>query len=309
MTHTTQLPIRNVSCDACEKVIGRILRRYSQAKIESISSDATTLTLSCYAEDLPQIKNRLREYNYLNEEKNNQPHFSYVMKRILGNQPGYEAEHELFTQTMGIFTLLLLVLGGAYFFWFSQMEIFYKLSPILILLPLGIAVNAGALLHVRNVRQHFNCTNGMMTGMIVGMISGFMSGALIGATNGMFMGSLTGMTIGMSASAYAVRKTGIMGVLEGMMAGLMAGTMGAMLSVMMLSDNLILFLYILFGACILILGGMSYFIVKEVGLIQEEKKHVDFIPFALMNTLLFLAVLALILFGPKSSIAWGIVLT
>ncbi|MEK6970460.1 MAG: hypothetical protein AABW68_02065, partial [archaeon] len=133
----------------------------------------------------------------------------------------------------------------------------------------------------------------------------FMSGAILGATNGMFIGSVTGMAVGMSASAYAVRKSGIMGILEGLMAGLMAGTMGAMLSVMMLTDNLVAFLYILFGVCTLILGGMSYFLFKEVGPIQDEEKRIDFIPLAMGSILLLLLFIALILWGPKSAFVWG----
>jgi hypothetical protein len=305
MTHTIELPIRNVSCEACEKVIGRILRKFSHAKIESVSADAQTLTFTCEEKDTDTIKAKLREYNYLDEEKDSRPHFSYIAHQVIANTPGFEAEHQLLTHTLGLAGLLFLTLGLSYMAWFSQNELFIKIWPVLALVPLGIALNAGSLIHVRHLRHHFNCTNGMMAGMTIGMMSGFMSGAILGATNGMFVGSIIGMAIGMSASAYAVRKAGIMGILEGLMAGLMAGTMGAMLSVMMLSDNLMAFLYLLFGACTLILGGMSYFIVKEIGPIQDERKNVGFIPLAIISVLVLLIFLALIVWGPKSSLAWG----
>ncbi len=301
---TVQFPIRNVTCEACEKVIGRLLRRFDHAKIESISKDATTLTLTCDEKDVEGIKEQLREYNYLNDD-NSIGHFSYVLKKIISNAPGFRAEHELLTYTLSLFVILFAGLGLMYLGWFNQNTIFPQLWPILALVPLGIAVNSGALLHVHHLRHHFNCANGMMAGMIIGMISGFMSGALIGATNGMFAGSLTGMAVGMGASSYAVRKTGVMGVLDGLMAGLMAGTMGAMLSVMMISDNLIPFLYILFGVCTFILGGMSYFIVKEIGPIHDEQKRIELFPLALLGILVLMAIIALILFGPKSAIVFA----
>ncbi|QQR93091.1 MAG: hypothetical protein IPJ89_02535 [Candidatus Iainarchaeum archaeon] len=305
MTTTIQLPIRNVSCDACEKVIGRLLRRFDQAKIESISKDATTLTLTCEEKELPGIKAKLSEYNYLNETTP-RAHPSFVLHRIVQGHAAYRREHELLTQTLLLFATLFIGMGFAFLLW-GQSERFTILFPILALLPMGIAVNAGALQHVRQLVHHLNCANGMMAGMIIGMIAGFMSGAVIGATNGMFMGSIVGMGIGMGASAYAVRKVGIMGILEGLMAGLMAGTMGAMLSVMMLTDHLIVFLYILFAVCIFILLGMSYFMLKEVGPIQDEGKETPLLPLATLGLLVLLGFMLLALFGPQSLIAFGVV--
>lgn len=305
MTHTIQLPIRNVTCEACEKVIGRMLEKFPQARVESISPDAQTLALTCEEADVSAIKEKLRAYNYLNEDPAEKTHFWFTLQSILAGKTGFEAENRLLTHTLGLVCVLFLVLGIAYLGWFNRNESFLKIWPVLALIPLGIAANAGALAHVRRLQHHFNCTNGMMTGMIIGMISGFMAGAILGATNGMFTGSVVGMGIGMGASAYAVRKTGVMGVLEGLMAGLMAGTMGAMLSVMMLNDHPIAFLYILFGACTLVLGGMSYFLVKEIGPIQGEGKSTGFIPLALTSVLVLLALLALILWGPQSIFTIG----
>lgn len=305
MTHTIELPVRNVSCEACEKVIGRLLQKFPHAKINSISPDARTLTLSCEEKDIDAITQKLHDYNYLDKERNARSHFSHVAVRIISNSPGYETEHTLLNYTIGLLGILFATMGLAYISGLNQHALFLKAWPVLILVPFGIAINTGTLLHVRHLSKHFNCSNGMMAGMIIGMISGFMSGAIIGATNGMFMGSVAGMAIGMASSAYAVRKSGIMGILEGLMAGLMAGTMGAMLSVMMLTDNLVAFLYILFGVCTIILGGMSYFIYKEVGPIQDEEKKVDFVVLAMGSVLVELLFLALILWGPKSAIVWG----
>ena len=313
MTQTVQLKIQNVSCEACEKVIGRLLGKFSNAKIESISKDASTLTLTCEENDLPRIREKLVEYNYLNRGIENdfdkKSHASYIFQKVVQNHPGFQAENELLTHTILIFAILIASLGiVGWVAASSQNNLFTKLWPMLVLIPVGIAVNSGALLHVKQLRQHFNCTNGMMAGMIIGMIAGFMSGALIGATNGMFVGSVVGMAVGMGASAYAVRKTGIMGILEGLMAGLMAGTMGAMLSVMMITDNLIAFLYILFGVCTLILLGMSYFMIKEIGPIQDDRQTVELFPLALQCLLVLAIFVALAVWGPKSAIAFGAVI-
>ena len=304
MTHTIQIPIRNVSCEACTVVIGRMLDKFPRAKVENISPDARTLTLTCEEKDTHVIKEKLREYNYLNEDKNTREHVWFVLERIIGNKKGFEGEHRILRQTLGMAAVLFAVLGGLYVTIIPPTPYAEKALPILALIPVGIALNAGALAHIKQVRSHFTCANGMMAGMIVGMISGFLAGAVVGATNGMFVGSLAGMFAGMGVSAWALRTNGIMSVLEGLMAGLMSGTMGAMLSVMMLLDHLVEFLYILFGVGALILAGMSYFMIKEVGPIQNEKR-IPFTHLAGWGILVLLAIIAIIFWGPKSSFVWG----
>ena len=211
--HTIQLPLQNVSCEACEKVIGRILGKYPGARMESISKDGKWLSLSCEENDVSSIKEKLREHNYLGESAGSPRHVTHVLSHILNGTPLFRAEHELLVNVLLIFGALVAVLGGIYFFWFTGNVPFLKLWPVLALIPFGLAVNMGALLHVRQLCHHFTCTNGMMAGMTIGMIAGFMSGAILGATNGMFVGSVVGMFVGMSVSAWAVRKVGIMGIL------------------------------------------------------------------------------------------------
>lgn len=305
MTRTLNLPIRNVSCEACEKVIGRILGKIPQTRIESVSADGKTLTLTCREEDTTLIKNRLREYDYLDEGNETRSHLTHTLSCILANAKGFEAEHRLIRYTFGLLIVLSIAMYALFTFLAAGNESVARQWPILALLPIGTALVGGSLLHIRPLREHFNCTHGMMAGMGIGMMSGFMSGALLGATNGMFIGSIGGMAIGMGISAYAMRKNGIMSILEGLMAGLMSGTMGAMLSVMMITDHLIEFLYLFFGVSSIVLGGMSYFMLQEVGPIQSEKKTVGFIPFVGYGLVAMLVILALIVYGPKSSFVWG----
>jgi len=148
------------------------------------------------------------------------------------------------------------------------------------------------------------CQNGMMVGMITGMVSGFLIGALIGAANGMFMGSLLGMVFGIGIGLELGRCCGIMGALEGIMAGIMSGIMGAMTSVMLYNDNLLVLLYVLFGFCILVLGGASYMIHREAGKIQLSELNIDMVSFVLYATLFFMFLVMFALYGPKSTITF-----
>lgn len=154
-------------------------------------------------------------------------------------------------------------------------------------------------------RKEISCTNGMMVGMTIGMIAGFMCGAIIGATNGMFFGAVVGVIIGMILGCNVGRCCGIMGALEGLMAGLMAGTMGAMLSVMLINDNLIAFMYFLFGCSAIILGGLSYMMYRESGPISNDQLGINFTGFLLASLLLTVVLVAIMFFGPKGSIIYS----
>src|SRR3989338_1116155 len=97
---------------------------------------------------------------------------------------------------------------------------------------------------------------------------------------------------------------GIMGVLEGMMAGLMGGTMGAMLTVMMLADNLLLFMPVLFAACIAILLGLAFMMHQNHRHAQRESA-VSFGTFFMLALCASIIVAAVIMYGPRASIVFG----
>ena len=159
--------------------------------------------------------------------------------------------------------------------------------------------------HMKCYRKRMSCQNGMMVGMVTGMIAGFLVGALIGASNGMFMGSLFGMLAGIAVGLELGRCCGIMGSLEGIMAGIMSGVMGAMTSVMLYNDNMVPFLYVLFGACIVVLGGLSYMMSKEGGKAKLSELKAGRLEFVAFAALFFLLLVAIALFGPKSAITFG----
>jgi predicted lipid-binding transport protein (Tim44 family) len=97
-----------------------------------------------------------------------------------------------------------------------------------------------------------------------------------------------------------------MSVLEGLMAGLMAGLMGAMTTVMMINDNITLFMPILIGSCLLITGGMSYMIYKES---KDDRKSIaspdgyDMINYIAVMFIVAVAITFIMVLGPKSAIA------
>jgi hypothetical protein len=146
---------------------------------------------------------------------------------------------------------------------------------------------------------------GMMTGMTFGMAGGFLIGAFAGATNGMFVGSLVGMAIGIGFGYFTGRYCGVMGVMEGIMGGLMAGTMGAMLSVMMVFDHLVPFLFILTGIEAVILVAFSYMLYKEHGNMTADMVKLDGISFIILALAIDLALTVIFIYGPKAGTVLG----
>lgn len=303
MPVTLSLSVQNVSCESCGKVISRLISRFKEAKFESISSDANTLTLTCRENDVDAIKEVLREYNYLAGSSVSQ--IRHVAKGVLSGKNSFLAENVFLTRLFLVFGALFVLTALFQFFVFNKLSVGINLWPVLALVPFGIVLNMASLWHARLLGENFLCNTGMMIGMTIGMMSGFMLGVLLGATNGMFVGSVTAMLIGMGAGAWAGRSVGIMGIMEGMMAGLMGGLMGPMLSVMLVADNLVLFLYLFFAACTIIIAGLSYMIYKEAGPILDEASVPSFLTLLFAGLIVLVFVVALAVFGPKSAIAFG----
>jgi hypothetical protein len=158
-----------------------------------------------------------------------------------------------------------------------------------------------SLAHVNAHRNVFTCMEGMMVGMTIGMISGLVYGFIIGATNGMFIGSVYGLAIGMLVGAWAGKCCGIMGVMEGLMAGLMGGIMGAMTSVMLISDNLLLFTPLFLFSCFLILLGLI-FMVHQAASKRDKPNIMPFSQFISLVLLFFILTIFLAFFGPRGGI-------
>jgi len=203
------------------------------------------------------------------------------------------------------FVLLIAFEAIAFYAFFSPGESLAAWLPLVLPIVFSTVLSVAGVWHVRTYRAAFTPMTGMMVGMTVGMIPGFLIGAIVGATNGMFVGSITGMFAGMLAGAWCGSCVGVMGVMEGLMAGVMAGTMGAMLSVMMLYDNFLAFLFVLAAVFAVIGGGLSYLVYKEAGGKMRAAAPASFLSFFTACFVIAFAVTLLALYGPKAAVVWG----
>lgn len=203
---------------------------------------------------------------------------------------------------MSIISLVALLFIGAFLYILAGngLHIASKIPFIAYTLLSSVAIVA-SIAHFHAHRREFSCMHGMMIGMTIGMAAGFLFGAIMGATNGMFVGSVFGMAVGMVTGAYCGKCCGIMGVMEGLMAGLMGGTMGAMLSVMMINDNLLVFMLILVATCLAILASLTY-MLYEARQNKKDWQSVSLGSFFLSSLVLSVLSIALMLYGPKGPI-------
>lgn len=211
----------------------------------------------------------------------------------------YHAEKQMLVVGLVTFAVIAVAMLMLYFGYFKSVN-GAKYGLYLLYTDISVAVIGIGVWHIKSYRHTFNCSMGMMVGMTIGMMTGFLLGAIIGATNGMFMGSVYGMFTGMIIGALCARNCGIMSIMEGLMAGLMGGLMGAMTTVMMLNDNLVLFMPILIGSIVVIMIGMSVMIYKE-----SEKTITKFDKYDMFSYVSLLFVLAMLttfimVYGPKS---------
>jgi hypothetical protein len=169
----------------------------------------------------------------------------------------------------------------------------------LMYLNITIAALGTALWHFMAHKAQVNCMLGMMIGMIFGMQAGMMLGAIIGATNGFFIGAMAGMIAAVALGIITGRCCGMMGILQGMMAGVMGGTMGPMITLMMFSDHLALFMPFYMAINLAITAGGSYMIYRELDG-QGERKPARFSVFMALCLIASFAFALLMIYGPKS---------
>jgi len=226
------------------------------------------------------------------------------VKAILAGEQHVQVEARLFNYAIA--TAAVLVVAGAlvYSALLPATPDTAAYLPLFLLTIISAVAIVFSYTHIMHYGKSLSCANGMMVGMIMGMLSGFMAGALLGATNGMFIGSVGGMAVGIVLGGNLGRIVGVMGALEGIMAGLMSGIMGAMTSVMMLNDNLVAFLYISSGLCVFMLGGLSYMMHREAGDAPIQERSVRFREFLLAGIILSLALVGIMLYGPKGPVVY-----
>jgi hypothetical protein len=199
-----------------------------------------------------------------------------------------------------IFLLILDII--AYFLVWNQMSNFVsKYAWWILYLDISVVTLGGALWYYASHKGYVSCMASMMIGMTLGMQTGMMLGAVFGAVNGYFIGAMIGMLSG-TIVGFITGRASIMGALQGMMSGLMGGTMGAMITVMMFTDHVLLFMpfYMLINVAILI--GFLYMYHDEVIKDNKEvvKKHISFGTFAFWCIVTTIILSAVMIYAPKS---------
>jgi hypothetical protein len=172
----------------------------------------------------------------------------------------------------------------------------------LIYLDLSVASIGATIWYMSSYKGNVTCMTGMMIGMTVGMQAGMMIGAVVGGSNGFFTGAMVGMTVAVIAGTMTGAVCGIMGAVQGMMSGVMAGTMGAMITVMMFTDHVFIFMPYYMIINVLILLGLIYLFYEEVieGKKDVKKKSQDFITFVSACVIITAIITLIMIYGPKS---------
>lgn len=146
---------------------------------------------------------------------------------------------------------------------------------------------------------------GMLIGMTIGMQIGTMVGGVLGATNGFFVGSMVGMGLGAFYGVLTAWCCGSMAVLHGLMGGVMGGPMGAMVVVMMMPDNVLIFMPFFTGINVLILICFTYIFYREC-VVQGRcpaRKPLGLPALLLTTVVTTTGLAALVLFGPRGPMA------
>ncbi|MEW6721759.1 MAG: hypothetical protein AB1324_00700 [Candidatus Micrarchaeota archaeon] len=298
-----RLDLNGMTCGSCERLIQRVAEQ-NGGTVREVDANSGVVTLACDETALGKIKSELASKGFPERragegQRGDPARVGKYVASIIAGEAHVETEGRLLNYALGSAASLVLLFGAVYAAFQAIIPSAFAYLPLIALAIASSVLSVFSYSHMKAYSRSISCSNGMMVGMTMGMISGFLVGALVGAANGMFIGSLAGMAAGIALGGNLGRCCGIMGALEGVMAGLMAGIMGAMTSVMMLGDNLVLFLYILFGVCAFVLGGLSYMMFREAGAAPADAQKARFAEFAGASAAFAIALSLVMVYGPK----------
>jgi hypothetical protein len=311
------LMLHGIHCDSCGKIIERTVLKYEGACIRSFDTVNNRIVLACSSsEQLGEIRDTLRAKGYQTLLPGEEAEEGFeagsihrgldFIRSVYRGTNGFETENQLVKFSINALLIVLAAQAILYTAVFSRIPGFLAAYwSVTVLTAVSVVALLFAYCHAYAFRKSFSCMCGMMTGMTFGMAGGFLIGAFAGATNGMFIGSLVGMAFGIGFGYYTGRYCGVMGVMEGIMGGLMAGTMGAMLSVMMVFDHLVPFLFILTGIEAVILVAFSYMLYKEHGNMTLAMMKLDAGSFIILALAIDLALTVIFIYGPKAGTVLG----
>jgi hypothetical protein len=311
------LILHGMHCDSCGRIIERTVLKYEGACIRTFDTVNNRIVLACKSnEQLEEIRGTLRAKGYQTLLPGEEAEEGFeagsvhrgldFIRSVVTGRDGFETENRLVKCSASALIIVLVAQVLLYAAVFSRIPGFLAAYwSVTLLTAVSVVALLFAYCHAYAFRKRLSCMSGMMTGMTFGMAGGFLIGAFAGATNGMFVGSLVGMAIGISFGYYTGRYCGVMGVMEGIMGGLMAGTMGAMLSVMMVFDHLVPFLFILTGIEAVILVAFSYMLYKEHGNMTPAMVKLDGTGFIILALAIDLALTVVFIYGPKAGTVLG----
>jgi len=306
---TCKIYLSGMTCGACGKVIERVVAQ-NGARIIEIDAVRGLVEMDAPPERMMMIKGQLAEKGFREKvsENDERGDFRRVLEyagSVIAGDRHVEVENRLLNHAIGTAAILSVAAMLSFGITAAEFKDTFSAASLMFFVMITSLITVYSISHMEAYRKGMTCTNGMMVGMATGMVSGYMVGAVIGATNGMFIGSVTGTAVGIMVGLGLGRHSGVMGAMEGIMAGLMSGTMGAMTSIMMINDNLLAFLYILCGICLITAGSLSYMMFREAGPAPRHGLRGGFARFLAGSWALSAMMLAIILYGPRAALVFG----
>jgi hypothetical protein len=296
-----------MTCGACERVIERVVAQ-GGARLVSIDATLGEVGIRAAPETIGGIKQELAARGFrerdADEERGDPGRILAYARSVLAGEEHVHVESSLLNYAIGSAAVLSVAGVLSYGTVLGAFGNPFSAASLLLFVIVTGVVSVFAAMHMETYRKGMTCANGMMAGMTTGMVSGYMVGAILGATNGMFVGAVAGTAAGVWIGLGAGRYSGIMGAMEGVMAGLMSGTMGAMTTFMMINDNLLAFMYILSGLCIVMAGMLSYMMFREAGPAPRHGLRGGFIRFLSGAGAISGAMMLIVLYGPRSALVF-----
>ncbi|MEM4637674.1 MAG: hypothetical protein QXK76_01440 [Candidatus Woesearchaeota archaeon] len=214
--------------------------------------------------------------------------------------------HKTLTYGAAAFLVLIILEAIAYYGFFRHIPGFFSKYLIwVIYLNISVVSIAMAALYIMLNKTKVPCMTGMMIGMTIGMQIGMMIGAVIGATNGYFTGAMVGMIFGSVGGILAgLTSNSTMSWVQGLMSGIMGGTMGPMISVMIFTDRVFVFMPVYILINLVLLWGFMKMYHEEAIKGNEDliRSNIDLLTFVSACIIISAILIIIMIYGPKSAI-------
>jgi copper chaperone CopZ len=301
----TTLYVQDIECESCTRLVDRAIKTLQGINGYQIRKDSVLIDYDPSLLKEEAIIEAISSRGYAASKfPLNKMSYKRRLKDFLKDREKYTIERRMFFISIISFFALIFIEGFLYMAFFQDTPGFLAQSwQWFLYLDISVVSIAASIWHLKAYKGAITSMTGMMLGMTLGMQAGFMIGAVVGASNGMFVGSTVGMLAGVFLGIIGGKDTGIMGGLQGMMSGLMGGTMGAMLTVMMFTDNILLFMPMFMLINVVIMWGMSYMVYEEV--VEDKTVRIEPADFSTFFAYVFIftTLLGIIMvYGPKSAL-------